>query len=116
MAPANAGRSSRGEPVVLGPAWLPSALAEHDVVKKMILIVFISGWAFMMLSFSGLYDNHRTALAWHRYNDAPSETTRREIRDAKSLDRREILLWEVALGTVLIWPVIAVFRLSKKES
>jgi len=68
-----------------------------------------------MLSFSGLYDTRRTALAWHRYHDALSDATWRGIQDAKGLDRREILIWEAVLGTVLIWPVIALARPSKKQ-
>ena len=90
-------------------------LAARGTVKKPLLILFICGWAFMMLSFSGLYDTRRTALAWHHYHDMRSDATRREIEDAKRLDRREILMWETALGTVLIWPVVALVRLTKKH-
>jgi hypothetical protein len=90
-------------------------LAARDTVKKPLLILFICGWAFMMLSFSGFYDTRRTSLAWHRYHDAPSDATRREIEHSKRLDRREIVIWEAALGTVLIWPVVALTRLTKRQ-
>ena len=69
-----------------------------------------------MFSFPGLYDTRRTALAWHRYHDAPSDATRSEVEHAKRLDRREILLWEVGLGTVLIWAAVALARRTKIQS
>lgn len=70
----------------------------------------------MMLIFPGLHDTRRMALAVQRYHEAPSDATRAELEDAKRLDRGEILIWEAALGVVLIWPVVALVRLAEKQS
>ena len=69
-----------------------------------------------MIAFSGGYDTRRTAAAWHNYLETPNETTLKELRDAKRSDRWQIFVCELVLGGVLIWPVIALVRLSNKES
>jgi len=84
-------------------------------MKKWGLIFFISFWLLVMLVFSGGYDSRETARAWHNYHEAPSDTTLKELQDAKKLDRWHIFVCEMVLGAVLIWPVIALIRHSKRE-
>ena len=83
-------------------------------MKKWSLIIFIAFWLFLMLALSGGYDGRRTAAAWRRHYEAPSETTLEEIQAAKRSDRWHIVSCEGILGTVLIWPVIALARLSRR--
>ncbi len=85
-------------------------------MKKWSLILFIAFWLLLMLAFSGGYDSHSTAVAWRHHHDAPSEATLKELNAAKRSDRWHILGYEVILGTALIWPVIALVRLARKES
>jgi hypothetical protein len=85
-------------------------------MKKWTLILFISFWIFLMVAVSGDYNSSRTAVAWYRYHTAPSEMTLKEFQDAKRSDRWHILVCELILGGVLVWPVIALIHLSKRES
>jgi hypothetical protein len=85
-------------------------------MKKFLLILFISVCGCVMVGCPGLYDTRRTRVAWRHYHDAPSETTRRELHDAKRLDRREILVWEAILGAALIGAFVALVRVSKVEA
>ena len=85
-------------------------------MKKWTLIFFISFWLLLMIIIPGSYDSRGTAVAWHDYHEAPSETTLKEFQDAKRSDRWHIFVCELVLGGVLVWPVIALVRLSKRES
>jgi hypothetical protein len=85
-------------------------------MKKWSLILFIAFWLLLMLAFSGGYDSHTTAVAWHHHHEARSEMTLKELQAAKRSDRWHILFYEMILGAALIWPVIALIRLSRKES
>jgi len=53
----------------------------------------------MMAGCPGLHDTKRRALAVQHYVDAPSNDTKRELDEAKRLDRRDIIVLEfVMLG------------------
>lgn len=85
-------------------------------MRRWSLILFMAFWLLLMVAFSGGYDSHSTAVAWRHHHDAPSEAMLKELNTAKWSDRWHILAYEVVLGAVLIWPVIALVRLSRKES
>ena len=85
-------------------------------MKKWTLILFVVFWLFLMLAFSGGYDSHKTALAVYHHLESPSETTLNELQAAKRSDRWHIFVYEMILAPVLIWPVIQLVRLSKRES
>jgi hypothetical protein len=84
-------------------------------MKKWALILFISCWTLIMVSFSGLYDSQRTARARRQYHDAPSETAGKELQDAKVSDRWHILVYELLLAGVLVWPVAALIRTEWRD-
>ena len=86
-------------------------------MKKWTLILFVVFWLLLMLAFSGGYDSHKTAVAWHHHHgESPSETTLNELQAAKASDRWHIFAYEMILGTVIIWPVIQLVRLNERES
>ena len=85
-------------------------------MKKWALILFISFWLLVMLTFPGGYDSSKTAVAWHDYHETPNETTLKALQDAKRSERWHIFVCELVLGAVLVWPVIALVRLSNRES
>ena len=51
----------------------------------------------MMVSMPGLYDTKRRAIAVYHYHIAPSETAKREVEEAKRLDRRDTIIFGFVL-------------------
>jgi hypothetical protein len=84
-------------------------------MKKWVLILLISLWVLFMVAFAGGYDGRKTAVASRNYREAPSEITRSELHAAKRSDRWHILICELVMGALLIWPVISLVRLSNRE-
>ena len=85
-------------------------------MKKWILIVFISCLILAMVGCPGLYDSKRSVLAHRHYYDAPGQWTQRELDEARRLDRRDILIYELVLGAILVSSVFTLLRLDKNVS
>jgi len=67
-------------------------------MKKWVLLVLMCTTLLTMLGFPGCYDSRRRAAASGHYYDAPSEATRKELRDAKQSDWRDIAAYEAVLA------------------
>ena len=82
-------------------------------VLRIFLLLFMSLILLLMAGCPGLHDTKRMALAWRHYNDAPSEETRREIDDAKRLNNREIMVFEVVMLGIFGLSLFAFIRAGK---
>jgi hypothetical protein len=83
-------------------------------MRKWALILLIACWALVMVGLPGFYDSRKTALAWRQYHDSPGEATLRQLQDAKRSERWQILVCELILAGVVVWPVLAVIRLDRR--
>jgi hypothetical protein len=68
----------------------------------------------VMAGCPGLYDSKRRAIAYHHYSGTPNEATRIELEEAKRLDRRDILVYELVMAGVLAVAVYAFIRTGRK--
>jgi len=82
-------------------------------VLRIFLLLFMSLILLMMAGCPGLYDSKRRFTAQRHYEDAPSEETRREIEDAKRLDKRDIMVFEFVMLGILGFSVYAFIRAGK---
>ena len=84
------------------------SLTASRVMKKWALILTASCVILMMVGFPGLYDSRTRAEAFRHYRDDQSETTVKELQDAKASDRQHILIYELVFGGVLtmLWFVL----------
>jgi hypothetical protein len=82
-------------------------------VLRILLLLFMTSVVLLMAGCPGLYDSQRRFTAQRHYGDAPSEETRREIEEAKRLDRRDIWVFEFVMLGVLGFSVYAYIRAGK---
>ena len=82
-------------------------------VSRMFLLLFMTLVGLLMAGCPGLYDSKRRSVAQRHYGDTPSEETRREIEDAKRLDRRDIMVFEFVMLGILGFSVYAFIRAGK---
>jgi hypothetical protein len=68
---------------------------------RIILLLFMSLVVWMMVCCPGLWDSKRSFEAHRLYYDAPSEQTRRDLEEAKRLDRRDIMKFELVMIGIL---------------
>lgn len=68
----------------------------------------------MMAGCPGIYDSKRRFAAHRHYADAPSDQTKREIEEAKRLDRRDIIVFEFVMLGVLGLSIYAFTRAGKR--
>ena len=66
-----------------------------------------------MLGFPGCYDSRRRMVAHGHYYDSPSDATRKELRDAKLADWKDIAIYETVLGAFLALNVLVYLRIEK---
>lgn len=83
-------------------------------VIRVILLVFISFWLSLMLGCPGIYDSHRTAVAYRHYFDNKNDETRREVDAARKLDRRDIVVWEIIMAAVLAGAIYGFIRAGRR--
>ena len=67
----------------------------------------------MMAGCPGLYDSKRRVTAHRHYYDAPNEETKRELENAKRLDRRDIIVFETVMLGIFGVSVFAFVRIDK---
>jgi hypothetical protein len=82
---------------------------------RVLLFFFIAMVLLIMIGLPRLYDSRRMALAFQHHNESPSEETRREIEQARQLDRREILVSELVLAGILGLSVFVFIRVRRKR-
>jgi hypothetical protein len=82
-------------------------------VLRIFLLLFMSMVVLMMAGCPAQYDSKRRHTARRHYRDAPSEETRREIEEAKRLDRRDIMVFEFVMLGILGLSVYAFIRAGK---
>ncbi len=70
-------------------------------VMRIVLLLFMSLIVWMMVCCPGLWDSKRSFEAHRYYNNAPSEETRRGLEEAKRLDRRDIMKFELVMICIL---------------
>ena len=83
-------------------------------VLRTFLLLFITVVVLLMAGCPGLYDSKRRFDAQRHYGDAPSEETRREIEEAKRLDRRDIMVFEFVMLGILGFSVYVFIRAGKR--
>jgi hypothetical protein len=83
-------------------------------VRRILLLLFMGLLLLIMASCPGLYDTKRAALAARHYLDAPSEETQREIEEAKKLDKRDLVVFELAMLGIFGLSIFAFIRAGKR--
>ena len=83
-------------------------------VSRIILLLFISFWLFLMAGCPGLYDSHRTAVAYRHYFDNKNDETRHQVDAALKLDRRDIIVYEIIMTAILIAAIYGFVRAGRK--
>ena len=68
----------------------------------------------VMAGCPGQYDSKRRAIASGHYYDAPNEATHIELEEAKRLDRRDILVYELVMAGVFVGAAYAFIRAGRK--
>ena len=83
-------------------------------VLRIVLLLFISFWLFLMAGCPGMYDSHRTAVAYHHYFDNKNDETRYEVDAALKLDRRDIFVYEIIMAAILATAIYGFIRAGRK--
>jgi hypothetical protein len=83
-------------------------------VLRFFLLLFMGFLLLVMAGCPGLYDSNRRAIAHRHYYDAPSEATRIELEEAKRLDRRDIVVYELVMAGVFTVAVYAFIRAGRR--
>ena len=83
-------------------------------VLRLFLLLFMGFLLLLMASCPGLYDSKRSAIAHRHHYDAPNEVTRIELEEAKRLDRRDILVYQLVMAGVFTVTVYAFIRAGRK--
>ncbi len=71
-------------------------------VIRFLLLVFMISIVLMMVGCPCLQHTTRRAIATRHYYDAPSDRTEREVDEAKRLDRRDILVFELVMAGLFV--------------
>ena len=80
-----------------------------------ISLLFVMGLiVLMMAGCPGLYDTRRRALAVRHYLEAPNEETKREVDEARRLDRKDIIVLEFVMSGVFSLSLFAFIRAGKR--
>jgi hypothetical protein len=82
-------------------------------VLRLFLLLFMGFLLLMMAGCPGLHDKRR-ATAYAHYSATPNETTRIEFEEAKRLDGRDILVYEVVMAGIFAGAVCAFIRAGRK--
>ena len=82
-------------------------------MMKWPLLILMSITILTMLGFPGCYDSRRRAVARRHFYDSPNDVTRRELRQAKVADWKDIGVYEAVLGGLLGATLFAYFRVQK---
>jgi hypothetical protein len=85
-------------------------------VFRVFLLLFMSVIVLLMAGCPGLYDSKRREIAHRHYTAAPSDSTLKELDEAKRLDSRDILVFELVMAGVLALSVIGFDRAGKCDS
>jgi hypothetical protein len=80
---------------------------------RILLIIAVTFLALAILGCPGLYHSTRTTKAVGRYIYHPSEETRHGLREAKRIDRREVLYIQLFLGGLVLFCVAGFIRAGK---
>lgn len=86
----------------------------HMRLLRLFLLLFMGFLLLVMAGCPGLYDSKRRAIAHQHYFDAPSETTRTELEQAKRLDRRDVLVFEFVMAGTFAAALYAFIRAGRK--
>jgi hypothetical protein len=81
---------------------------------RILLILFMSFWIIIMAGCPGLYDSRLMALAVQHYNDARTDASRHELDEARRLDRRDILIYEMIMAGVLGAAIYGFIRIGRR--
>jgi hypothetical protein len=81
---------------------------------RLFLLLCMSLIILLMAGCPGLHDTKRK-LAWRHYHDAPGEETRREIDEARRLNNREIVVFEVVMVGIFGLFLVAFIRAGKRR-
>jgi len=81
---------------------------------RAILLLFMAFWLLIMVGCPGLYDSHRTAVAYRHYFDNKNDETRHEVDAALRLDRRDIIVYEIIMAAVLAAAIYGFIRAGRK--
>ncbi|MGZ5519216.1 MAG: hypothetical protein ACXWJX_16080 [Limisphaerales bacterium] len=81
---------------------------------RVILLLLMGFVLCVMVAGPGLYDSKRRAMAHSHFAKAPSDTTRMELENAKTLDHRDIFLYELVMVSIFTIAVYAFVRSGKK--
>jgi len=77
------------------------------------LLILMSITVLTMLGFPGCYDSKRRMVAASRYYVSPGETTKRDLREAKLGDWKDIAIYEGALGSLFVVTFLAYLKVEK---
>ena len=77
------------------------------------LLILMSITILTMLGLPGCYDSRRRMVAHGHYYDSPSDATRKEFRDAKLADWKDIAIYEAVLAAFLGLTLFVYLRLEK---
>src|ERR1041384_4647494 len=87
-----------------------------DAMKalRFFLLLLMGFLLLVMAGCPGLYDSKRRAIASRHHYDAHSDATRIELEEAKRLDRRDILVYELVMAGIFAGAVNAFIRAGRK--
>jgi hypothetical protein len=77
------------------------------------LAIVIAMTILTMVSFPGCYDSSRTAAAHRHYSNAPSELARKQLRDAKLADWKDIAIYEGVFAVFLALCFVGYLRVER---
>jgi len=84
-------------------------------VVRILSLLFMCLWLFIMAAYPGFYDTARTAVAYSHYYDAPSDITKHELDEARKLDRRDIFVFESIMAAILAAAAYGFIRVGRKK-
>jgi hypothetical protein len=89
----------------------------REGIMRILLAIFMAFVVLCMISLPGLWDTKRRMHASRVHFSAPSEETRAALEEAKRLDRKDILRFEltcaVILGTAIYFYIRAKPKMRK---
>ena len=85
------------------------------IVRAILFFLFVS-LLLAMAGCPGLWDTKRRRIAFHNYRETPSEVTKAALVEAKRLDRRNIIVFEVVMGGIACVAALALLRMKEPSA